>query len=142
MPKDKDLQVRKIAMLYHKIKAEGMWRSGHTERLVLGIVYLILSLSMRKIGTPVVLAAGERGKMMMNRGWGHVARTRSVIEMMAPSENSYRLTVFGLRRVACLPAYFTPQLFKFVTNFYPYVCPITLSQIVFWFTASGSSKLK
>ena len=36
-------------------------------KAVQSIVYLILSLSMRKVGTSVVMAAGERGKSVMNR---------------------------------------------------------------------------
>ena len=49
----------------------------------------------------------------------------------APHKIFDGLTVCCLRRVTCLSAYFIPQWLKFVTNVYPYVCPLTLPQIVF-----------
>ena len=53
-----------------------------------GIVYCSYSLSMRKFGTFIFYGGRrERWTIVMDRWWGHVAGTRSVIEMIPPSQN-------------------------------------------------------
>ena len=66
-------------------------------------------LYVHKLGTLVVMAAGERGWIVMDRWWGYIAGKRLVREMMPPCKNLMGRPSFASGKWPVYPPTVTPS---------------------------------